>query len=89
MLFLASSAKPWHYILENTQWADDGAIDASEYQSQHNQENNHSNVQRKYGGEELYLCQPSQPGVQCAGEIKEQPCDEYKHNKGTSQSYFS
>lgn len=63
-------------ILEYSQRADDRAVYPPAHQGQDDECCDDRHIQSQYGGEKLYLCQPTEPCVKASREIEKQKCDE-------------
>ncbi len=79
-VLLASAADPRHNILHHSQWTYYRTVYASEEKCKQNQCYYHTHIKRQQGRQELYLGKPTEPCVECTGEVKEQQryqCEEH------------
>ena len=83
-VFVAASApsQARDDVLHDAQRTDDGAVDASEDEREHDECQHHQYVQRQHGRQKLYLGRPSEPEAQRAREVeKHQRYEHIEHRR--------
>ena len=82
LLGMSLGTYPGNDVLKHSQWTYHAAIDASEDDGQCNKEHHYSHVDSQYSWQELQLCHPSEPQLCRAREVKKQPSQSQKKDRG-------
>ena len=75
-------------ILEDTQWTDNGTVDSSEEERQHDKCHNDDDIECHHGRQELDFSKPSQPTMHRPREIEEKQGNQYENHCCEDRSDF-
>ena len=88
-LAFATSAEPGDDVLEHAERADYGAVHPAEQQGQDDQEEDHADVQRQHGRQQLDLGHPAEPEMNRSRKVEEKQGNQDKKQPCQDDSDFS